>query len=250
MLSARTLLTAGGVVVCAGIAAALYTWVPVDLPPAVIETESSANGDTAGPPARFDVETADPPAGTVQGNNEQLHETQLLREEITSLRSDLETLKSQLASVAATVTTLSRRADTTAAAEERLMEDASYMEAHLAQQDEQNDQYMADIETSLLNEQTDPQWSSRASSSIEQALLSEHLTDTALVAVDCRFTLCRVEVEHDSPQALAQFQTAFSQLIEGAELQPAIVDTESAEDWSTTVVYLIRDGYSLPNPQP
>ena len=67
-----------------------------------------------------------------------------------------------------------------------------------------------------------------------------------MVDIDCRSTLCRLEVAHDDPQAEAYFQGLFSGLISNSLVQSALIHTDQSDGWNSTVIYLTREGYELP----
>lgn len=108
-------------------------------------------------------------------------------------------------------------------------------------------QRIALLEDSVYAESVDPDWSPRAQDGIEQVLSEEALLDTIIFDVDCRATLCRVEVGHDDPTALARFQERFlsqvSDFLPEVLIEPA---DPGGDGTATLVVYLSRAGYGLP----
>jgi hypothetical protein len=64
--------------------------------------------------------------------------------------------------------------------------------------------------------------------------------------VECRATLCRVEVTHKDRQARVVFEQQF--ILAVAELLPQVMmqTVESENGTSSTILYLVRDGYDLP----
>lgn len=103
------------------------------------------------------------------------------------------------------------------------------------------------FESSLYNEHVDAQWSNNAVAEIEQTLFQPELEETSLINVDCRATLCRVEVEHTDTRAKIQFQSLFSQRRSDADLKSTLVRSNQGHEGNRTIVYLTRSGYDLPH---
>lgn len=104
------------------------------------------------------------------------------------------------------------------------------------------------IETSLQTEQIDSEWSDQTSVAIKQTFNSQELAAAEVSNIDCRATLCRVDVHHDNQEKLTAFQSWFP--LKVAESLPRLTmdHSEEGEDRFSTVVYLARDGYELPTP--
>ena len=183
---------------------------------------------------------------TAVAENGLSHQIALLREATASLKSDINQLRIRLDKLATTVNALpvtQTVGDEAFADSQHPLSDAE-LAFQLEQYDQGNELYLADIETSVQNEKPDEQWSAEANAFLEQILQDERLTDAAVVDIDCRSTLCRVEVEHES----TSFQTYFSELLEETDLHPAVSHTQAGEGWNTTILYLERDGFELPAP--
>lgn len=109
--------------------------------------------------------------------------------------------------------------------------------------------YMDYIENSLQNEPIDQRWASDTRKTINQVFTSEEFVGANVVDIECRATLCRVEVIHDSLQAVGDFDIWWPQKL-AAILPNATVDRFTLEDGSVgTSIYLAREGYGLPRPQ-
>ncbi|MGH8656002.1 MAG: hypothetical protein ACREYE_29175 [Gammaproteobacteria bacterium] len=104
-------------------------------------------------------------------------------------------------------------------------------------------------EAALQKETEDPTWSGEARDLINGAVVAEELGATSVQDVECRATLCRVEVTHKDRQARAAFRSQFIQAV--AQLLPrAMMQPVENEDGSTSsVLYLARDGHDFPQPE-
>jgi hypothetical protein len=101
-------------------------------------------------------------------------------------------------------------------------------------------------EAALQKETEDPTWSGEARDLIASAVAAGELAATSVQDVECRATLCRVEVTHKDRQAQAVFEGRFMMAV--AQLLPqATLRTVENEDGSrSTVLYLARDGHDFP----
>lgn len=67
-------------------------------------------------------------------------------------------------------------------------------------------------QTQFESEPHDPEWSAFAALEIEQAISESAGDGTNLIGVECRSSMCRVELEYTEPQAQAQVEFAFARL--------------------------------------
>lgn len=105
---------------------------------------------------------------------------------------------------------------------------------------------LALLERSVSSQGVDSEWSAQSLSDIEQALGDEALLDTAIYDIDCRATLCRVEVGHDDPNAFDQFQQQFLNELDELFTNVWLDYTDLGGGATGTVIYLARDGHALP----
>jgi len=126
------------------------------------------------------------------------------------------------------------------AAERQRLEAES--EQHILAQAEAN-------EAALQAETADTGWSGEARDLIESAVAAQDLAGTSLDDVECRATLCRVEVTHKDRQAQAAFERQF--IIAVVQLLPRATrqTVENDDGSSRTVLYLARDGHYFPQPE-
>lgn len=194
-------------------------------------------------------------AGSIQqtdiDSNGKAFAMRALRREVSLLRDELKSVKSQVQQLAVAASGLSAKIqeetieESVSQAVEAFPEPATE-EALLRQDEQMLEQRMTFIESSFFSEPVDGAWSVEAIDTIDEATASEELAETAVFAVDCRATLCRMEVQHDDPQALAEFEQWLPRKV--VDMLPRItMDRIDGIDGSvTTVVYLARDGYRLP----
>lgn len=104
------------------------------------------------------------------------------------------------------------------------------------------------IESSFEQEDVDVAWSGMAASVIEKAFQLPKLEDGKLSAVDCRSTMCRLEVSHDKTLELNK-RTLFENylLIKLAKEMPiARIQHKDQPDGGRTIGYFVRKGHKLP----
>jgi hypothetical protein len=101
-------------------------------------------------------------------------------------------------------------------------------------------------EAAFQQETTETTWSGEAREVIARAVAAEELAGTSVQEVECRATLCRVEVTHIDQHARSVFARQF--LVAVAPLLPqAMMQAVETKDGSvSTVLYLARDGHDFP----
>lgn len=178
------------------------------------------------------------------GGDGQDPEIQRLRRDVSLLRHDMDTLTQKLDSLTETLTRVSMENSEPFDVSIHEEFDVSNDE-YVAQLEEQDNQFLDVIATDFENERVDPQWADQAINHIELALSNEQLAQTAVIDIDCRSTLCRLEVEHDDAQAITLFQSLFTQPVNNSSLQPTTIKTINSEEGQSTVVYLSATDSSL-----
>ena len=183
------------------------------------------------------------------GQNDQLfEEIRDLRKVVTLLKSRVMSLETQL-QVRRAVQPSAVPATNQATEQPGLVSEDELDEAALAEQEQASwEEYMNLVETGLQYEQTDVQWSSKAKAEIENAFTTQELAGASVTDIECRSTLCRIEVAHVDRQPLAEFEILLPKTL--AHILPqALMERVELEDGSTsTLIYLARDGYDLPEP--
>lgn len=102
------------------------------------------------------------------------------------------------------------------------------------------------INSVFLSENADYQWAARTTDLITQHLGKGEQVQTILSDVECRTTLCRVEVNHEDATAAGEFELQFSMQV-GEVLPQTSYFYEPQDNGSISVVmYLAREGYDLP----
>ena len=160
-------------------------------------------------------------------------EVSQLRAELTSLRAELQT--NHLAQVSsAKVSEQDAAKEAHALTEIRVKE-----EERLQKQGEA-------LEAGFRQQTTDPDWSTKAKGLIQEALASDKVDSKNIIDVECRTSMCRVELANDSNSnapRIAEFPMKISE-----ELPNILVNQTNESDGSTTtVLYLSKDDFVLPN---
>ncbi len=101
-------------------------------------------------------------------------------------------------------------------------------------------------EIALLDQDRDPDWSADASQWLEAAFADERLTGSSIEEIDCRTTLCRIIIRHESPTSQKSFLPALAELTPqlpefGVQAQPA------SDGVLRTTVFAAREGHNLPH---
>ncbi|MEQ1484830.1 hypothetical protein [Methyloglobulus sp.] len=160
-------------------------------------------------------------------------EVSQLRADLTSLRAELQT--KHLAQVSsAKVSEQDAATDAQALTEIRVKE-----EERLQKQGEA-------LEAGFRQQTTDPDWSTKAKGLIQQALASDKVDSKNIIDVECRTSMCRVELANDTNSnapRIAEFPMKISE-----ELPNILVNqTDESDGSTTTILYLSKDDFVLPN---
>ncbi|PXF60269.1 MAG: hypothetical protein C4B58_00035 [Deltaproteobacteria bacterium] len=102
------------------------------------------------------------------------------------------------------------------------------------------------FEETILTEGTDPEWSSLAELALDDASKSEEMTEFNLVDAKCGTTMCRMELSLDGSESPEE---SFRKLVHLAPWQgEGFIRVQDGNDRESAqaVIYLARDGYSLP----
>jgi hypothetical protein len=120
--------------------------------------------------------------------------------------------------------------------------------ADLAQKQEQrHSEQMQVIERSFQLESIDTKWSTATTDLIGQVLGRDELKQTQVVGMECRSTLCRLEIMHPDRDAAGKFEFLFPIQVAGA-LPQMSYDHQQFDDGSIrTVIYMARASYALPD---
>lgn len=103
----------------------------------------------------------------------------------------------------------------------------------------------ADYERYFWQEREDSDWSRETEGQIVHILESTALEDSDLMLVDCRSTLCRLEVSHDDDEAQLQFLDTLP-LTAPFDAEGFYERIDDGDGFSRTVVYLARVDHQLP----
>ena len=174
-----------------------------------------------------------------------------LRSQVALLRSDLDEVQRQLRQLvqSASQTPLSAKpsgaeepADAVVLSEQELREqEADMIEA----ENQRSLARMAAGEAALQQESADGIWSIQAAEALREALANEALSGTTVQDIDCRSTLCRLQVMHDNREQQALFEHDFRFKV-GQLLPRMMMHSEEQTDGTISVtIYLAREGHEL-----
>jgi hypothetical protein len=121
-------------------------------------------------------------------------------------------------------------------------------EDELVLQDQQEaiaaEQRIEQIETSFQGEAQDASWAQSTSDKIYQFLESEMLTGTSIIDLECRSTVCRIEVSHRSFDDQENFDLNFGVDMPHAFSKFTLSRTEHDDGTTSTVMYAFREEQS------
>lgn len=122
-------------------------------------------------------------------------------------------------------------------------------EALLAREEQSRRRRISAIEAVFRSQRIDRKWAGQAAQTVWNAMQFVP-TETQIFDVKCRFTMCRLEVQHGSEDARGQFEGQFLALV-GDAFPRMTMDYTEYEDGSTeATIYLVRSGYDLPDVNP
>lgn len=102
------------------------------------------------------------------------------------------------------------------------------------------------LDTFLGAQSIDTAWSQDAALAVTEAADREELAGSIVDGVECRSSLCRVEVSHADAEAAGQFELLFPMQVADALPQIRYFTEQLGDGRSVTVMYLAREGYELP----
>lgn len=95
---------------------------------------------------------------------------------------------------------------------------------------------------SLEKQPIDPEWSAQATDTLEKVIGDEYLAkQLGLLDVECRATLCRLELDPDSEESLTKLENNLA-LLQGTPFTHFIIESyEETEESNKSVVYITRN---------
>lgn len=100
-------------------------------------------------------------------------------------------------------------------------------------------------ESNLASQEIDSIWREEAHEKIESMIENQLVADSSIVSVDCRSSLCKLDLAHANEAAVDNFLEEFPDHM--AWNNESFIETEHQSDGSIrTMIYFSRDGSSLP----
>lgn len=166
---------------------------------------------------------------------------QKLVDELSHLQAEVATLRTHVRKTAAIATPTAVGSDDASTTPLRTVADM----ATLTQAQEQRDrEHLAFLDTAMQAEGVDTHWAFDTTELLTGVLESEELAAMAVHDLECRTTVCRLEVEYDNTQAMDQFALLFPMQVGEALPQLTFFHQQLADGRSHTVIYLARQGHS------
>lgn len=162
-----------------------------------------------------------------------------LEREIVTLRSEMSALRSVMNARSATTSDANISASANSVAIDPVKELQLRNETK-AKEEQQLQNQIEQLDIGFRQQTIDPEWSTKAKSMIENALTSDKVPSKDIIGIECRATMCRLELANDDNQEAPKI-SQFSMLI-GEELPSVRVNqSEEADGTTTTVMYLSKD---------
>jgi hypothetical protein len=178
----------------------------------------------------------------------------VLKHDMALMKSDLASLRASLTSLAAEVQSASlgrgKAAERVPRDEPQAVDSQAQGAAAMERTAKLEEARLEAIEATLRREAIDATWTAQATDAIEQAMGDKALEGSVLHALECRSTLCRVEVAHQNPIARADFMLRFAMMVGPVLPSMTVQPIEGDDGSSTSSIYLARQGYELPPFEP
>lgn len=190
-----------------------------------------------------------PPTGSGGRDDPTTDDLVVLKHDMALVKSDLASLRASLTSLATQVQSASlsrgKPAERIPHEEPQAIDSQAQDAAAMEENAKLQETRLEAIEATLRGEAIDATWAAQATDAVEQAFEDKALEGSVLDALECRSTLCRVEVTHPNPTARADFMLRFPMMV-GPVLPSTTTQLIEADDGSsTTWIYLARQGHEL-----
>ncbi|NOT86109.1 MAG: hypothetical protein HOP02_15305 [Methylococcaceae bacterium] len=128
------------------------------------------------------------------------------------------------------------------------MPTAAEMNAQMLEQKAAFNQYTAKVDQSFRAEMPDAKWSDDITQNVKTAFASSELSDASLIGLECRTSLCKLEVSVKDPQKTQEIQRWLAYKLGDALPKFIAVPQDASAEGQTpsTVYYLSREGHDLP----
>lgn len=106
---------------------------------------------------------------------------------------------------------------------------------------------MAHIQRTFDAEPRDPRWAAEATAEIRDAVSAPELSGSRVTDIDCRTTLCRLEVEHPSETVRETFAVELPTRVRSLpRTTTRFLPSERPGAPSLAIMYLVRQGERMP----
>ena len=161
--------------------------------------------------------------------------------------NDLEIMETQISQLDERIFALENRNDTVSYSELQHPSQPTAMEDQSQKFYEKTSARFDSYQSNLLQEEVDYKWSNTAISSIDNAFQKPEIADSTVQTMECRSTMCMVQVTHNSEQDMDEFQLWFPSYVNQELPRVAMQHQKDSNGHITTTVYLARKGHVFPN---
>ena len=114
--------------------------------------------------------------------------------------------------------------------------------------EERLERRMAFIQSTFAAEPRDPRWASDAGNEIRDAVSAPEFARSRVTEIDCRTTLCRLQIEHASTAARERFVVEMPTRLPSLPRATTRFLPEGDDGTSLAIMYLVRQGERMPAP--
>ncbi len=192
---------------------------------------------------------SDPAFETKDATNEgKTNENARLTQQIKILAANQQQIHSRLNGVMDELAALQKNAPEQTTSQQTRSSDAGHIHRTEQERVQRREARVMDLDTSLNSESIDETWQASAQMKINEVIDGTQLAGTDLVDLDCRDTLCKLEVSHHDETALEEFEENFAHQL--AWNTSRFSTTEQGADGRVYhTIYLSREGHALPSPE-
>ena len=127
------------------------------------------------------------------------------------------------------------------------METKEQITAAIKHEKEKTAEYFNNFSDYVSYEELDPAWANDAEKTIYDAVVDDQfLIGSQITSVDCRSTVCRTEVMHDSKEDSEKFSLEFLSKVSSKLPAGSIKHTKPEDGRYMSTVYLVKTGHAIP----
>ena len=169
-----------------------------------------------------------------------------LNQEIIVLRQDQQKIFEKMDDLIGEIKRLDEQQSYSSSVQENRLSSDEKVYASEKEINEMNQIRNESYQTNLIGQEVDSVWSELAHEKVNSLISKESFIDSSVVSIDCRDTLCQLDVSHGDQSAMENFIEEIPAHM--AWNNESFIETvEQADGSVVTKIYFSRDGHSLPS---